>query len=32
MSDRVIMFATAVFAIVVVALVCYSILTRGKRH
>lgn len=32
MSDRLIMFATAAFAILVVAVVCYSILTRGKRR
>ncbi len=32
MSDRVIMFATAVFAILIVVAVCYRILIRGKRH
>ncbi len=31
MSDLVIMFATAVFAIVIVAAVCFRILTRGRR-
>lgn len=32
MSDRVIMFATAVFVILVVVGVCYRILIRGKRR
>lgn len=32
MNDHLIMFATAVFAILAVAAVCYSILTRGKHH
>jgi hypothetical protein len=31
MSDRLIMFATAVFVIVVVGCVCYSLLTRRRR-
>ncbi len=30
MSDRVIMFATAVFVILIVAVVCYRILIRRK--
>ncbi len=32
MSDRIIMFATAVFVILVVAAVCFRLLIRGKRH
>ncbi len=32
MSDRVIMFATAVFVILVVAVVCYRLLIRGRQR
>lgn len=31
MSDRLIMLATAIFVVVVVACVCYSLLTRRRR-
>ncbi len=32
MTDRIIMLATAVFVILVVAVVCYRLLVRGKQR
>ena len=31
MSDRILMFSTAVFAVLMVAAVCYSLLIRKRR-